>query len=173
MYNLRDYFWGIPTLCYPASKRVFLEIETEVFLPCWYILVYLTGLPCGFNGKESACNAGDPGSIPFSLEEGNGSPLQYSCLENHMGRGVWWAMVHGVAKSRTSVRDKRCHLATWTLMSLFPCHHRSQGNHSQGVGCLLNTTGPVTSGFLEPSSLSTGQCWLGPLLSNPHSHACD
>ena len=99
MYNLSDYFLGIPTLCYPASRWVFLENETEVFLPCLYILVCLTGLPCGSNGKESSCSAGDPGSISSSLEEGNGSPLQYSCLENHMGTGVWWAMVHGVAES--------------------------------------------------------------------------
>ena len=111
MYNLSDYFLGIPTLCYPASRWVFLENETEVFLPCLYILVCLTGLPCGSNGKESACNAGDPGSIPSSLEEENGSPLQYSCLENHMGTGVWWAAVHGL-QSRTSPRGKGCQLST-------------------------------------------------------------
>ena len=54
--------------------------------------------------KASACNAGDPGSIPGSGRspgEGNGNPLQYSCLENPMGRGAWWATVHGVAKSQT------------------------------------------------------------------------
>ena len=55
-------------------------------------------------GKESACNAGDPGSIPGlgrSPGEGNGNPLQYSCLENPMDRGAWWATVHGVTKSQT------------------------------------------------------------------------
>ena len=54
--------------------------------------------------KVSACNAGDPGLIPGSGRspgEGNGNPLQYSCLENPMGGGAWWAAVHGVAKSRT------------------------------------------------------------------------
>ena len=54
--------------------------------------------------KASACNAGDLGSIPGlgrSPGEGNGNPLQYSCLENPMDRGAWWATVHGVAKSRT------------------------------------------------------------------------
>ena len=52
-------------------------------------------------GKESACNAGDPGSIPGlgrSLGEGNGGPPQYSCLENPMGRGAWRAVVNGVAR---------------------------------------------------------------------------
>ena len=58
----------------------------------------------GSDGKESACNAGDPGSIPESGRspgEGNGNPFQYSCLENPMDRGAWHATVHGVAKSWT------------------------------------------------------------------------
>ena len=62
------------------------------------------GFPGGSDGKESACDAGDPGSILESERfpgEGNGNPLQYSCLENSMDRGAWWATVHGVAKSWT------------------------------------------------------------------------
>ena len=58
--------------------------------------------------KLPACNAGDPGSIPGwgrSPGEGNGSPLQYSCLENPMDRGAWWAVVHGVEKSWTQLSD--------------------------------------------------------------------
>ena len=54
--------------------------------------------------KESACNAGDLGLIPGSGRssgEGNGGSLQYSCLENPMDRGAWWATVHGVTKSQT------------------------------------------------------------------------
>ena len=60
------------------------------------------------DGKESACNAGDLGSIPGSGRspgEENGNPLQYSCLENFMDRGAWWATVQGVAKSRTRLSD--------------------------------------------------------------------
>ena len=56
--------------------------------------------PGGSDGKMSAYNAGDPGSIPGLGRypgEGNGNPLQYSCLENSMDRGAWWAIVHGVA----------------------------------------------------------------------------
>ena len=52
-------------------------------------------------GKESACNAGDPRSIPGSERspgEGNGNPLQDSCLQNPMDRGAWQATVHGVAR---------------------------------------------------------------------------
>ena len=60
--------------------------------------------PGGSEGKESACNAGDMGSIPRSGRspgEGHGNPFQYSCLENPMDRGAWWATVHGVAKNQT------------------------------------------------------------------------
>ena len=59
------------------------------------------GFPGGSDGKESACNSGDPGSILGSGRspgEGNGYSLQYSCLENPMDRGAWQATVHGVTK---------------------------------------------------------------------------
>ena len=59
------------------------------------------GFPGGSDGKESAGNARDLGSIPGSgrfLGEWNGNPLQYSCLENSMNRGAWWATVHRVAE---------------------------------------------------------------------------
>ena len=58
----------------------------------------------GSDSKESACNAGDPGSIPGSWRspgEGLGNPLQYSCLENPMDRGAWQATLHVVTKSQT------------------------------------------------------------------------
>ena len=64
--------------------------------------IYLWGFPGGSDSKESACNAGDLGSIPESErspEEGNGNPLQYSCLENSMDRGTLRDTVHGVPKS--------------------------------------------------------------------------
>ena len=66
------------------------------------------GFPSGLNGKESACNAGGPGSFPGSGRspvEGNGYPLQFSCLENSMDRGAWQAMVHAVAKSQARPSD--------------------------------------------------------------------
>ena len=64
--------------------------------------------PGGQTVKESACNAGDAGSIPGlgkSPGGGNGNSLQCSCLENPMDRGDWWATVHGVAKSQTGLSD--------------------------------------------------------------------
>ena len=65
------------------------------------------GFPGGSDSKESAYNAGDLGSIPGwgrSLGEGNGNPLQYSCLENSTDRGAWWATVHAVAELDTTER---------------------------------------------------------------------
>ena len=67
------------------------------------IYLYMA-FPGGSDGKESACNEGDAGSIPgLKRSSGgrNGNPLQYSCLENPMDRGAWWATVHGVTKSQT------------------------------------------------------------------------
>ena len=69
----------------------------------WLVLRF----PGGSDGKASAQNAGDQGSIPGlgrSPGEENGNPLQYSCLGNSMDGGAWWATVHGIAKSRTLFR---------------------------------------------------------------------
>ena len=64
-------------------------------------IIHLGFFPDGSDGKESACDADDLGSIPGSgrfLGGGHGNPLQYPCLENPMDRGAWWATVHGVTK---------------------------------------------------------------------------
>ena len=71
--------------------------------PFYVQLWHTQDFPGGSDGKASAYSAGDPGSIPGSGRspgEGNGNPLQYSCLENPMDGGAWWASVHGVAKSQ-------------------------------------------------------------------------
>ena len=66
------------------------------------------GFPGGSDSKESACDAGalrDLGSIPESIRSpgaGHGYPLQYSCLEDPMDRGAWWATVHGVVEADTT-----------------------------------------------------------------------
>ena len=73
------------------------------------------GFPGGLEGKASTCNVGDLGSIPESGRspgEGNGNPLQYSCLENPMDRGAWEAAVHEVTKSRTR-------LSNFTFVALY------------------------------------------------------
>ena len=71
------------------------------------------GFPDGSDGKESACNAGDLGSIPGmgrSPGGGHGSPLQYSCLENPMDRGAWLATIHGVPKELDTTERLHLHL---------------------------------------------------------------
>ena len=84
-----------------VEARSYREDSASEFPECFidkHVLL-LQGLP---GGSESACNAGDPGSIPGLGKysgEGNGNPLQYSCLENSIDRGAWWATVHGVTKS--------------------------------------------------------------------------
>ena len=88
------------------STHMSLSKLTEMVkdMETWRAAVYgLTesGFPHSSVGKESACNAGDLGLIPGlgrSPGEGNGKPLQYSCLENPMGRGARQAIVHGVAR---------------------------------------------------------------------------
>ena len=69
--------------------------------------------------QESAYNAGDTGSIPGfgrSSGEGNGNPLQYSCLENPMDRGAWRATVHGVTRVRHELGTK-----SWSMKSVRQC----------------------------------------------------
>ena len=76
----------------------------------------LSQLPDSSEVKASACNVGDPGLIPGlgrSPGEGNGNPLQYSCLENPIEGGAWWATVHRVTKSQTRLSD-----FTFTFFSL-------------------------------------------------------
>ena len=81
-------------------KTVCLSLMLKTILDSNLLVASLVvnRLPGGPYGKESACNAGNLGSIPGSgrsLGEGNGNPLQYFCLENFMDRGAWWATVHG------------------------------------------------------------------------------
>jgi len=73
------------------------------------MLIYKSGFPHSSVGKESTGNAGDPSLIPGSGRspgEGNGNPLQYSCLENPMDRGAWWATHYGVSRVEHELTTK-------------------------------------------------------------------
>ena len=73
----------------------------------YYSSVFFMDFPGSSDGKASAYNVEDPGSIPGlgrSSGEGNGNPLQCSCLENPRDGGAWWAAVYGVAQSRTQLK---------------------------------------------------------------------
>ena len=103
--------------CFAWVKGKYLVFNLEITLSsfhsyeldyswCWefWYSQSIRGFPGGSDGKESASNVGDLGSIPGSGRprgEGNGNPLQYSCLENSMDRGAWRAIVHGDTESQT------------------------------------------------------------------------
>ena len=96
--------------------------KASIFQHSAFFMVQLShplGFPGGSEVKASASNAGDPGLIPGSGRspgEGNGNPLQYSCLENPMDRGAWQATVHGVTKSQAQLSDfTSLHIYTWLL----------------------------------------------------------
>ena len=85
----------------------------------WWVM---RGFPGGTDGKEPACNAGDLGSIPRlarSSREGNGTSFQYSCLENPIDRGAWWATVHGVAELDMTEWLTHTHHEWWELWSFW------------------------------------------------------
>ena len=91
-----------------GGKVYILLLPPHPFYDFDVFFLYLYHVPSGSVGKESACNAGDPGSIPgsgTSPGEGDGNPLQCSCLENSMDGGAWWATVHWVTKSRTRLSN--------------------------------------------------------------------
>ena len=72
-----------------GSSYILLYSQLSIF---FYLSILIQCFPCGSDGKVSVCNAGDRGSIPVSgrsPREGNGNPLQYSCLENPMDRVAW------------------------------------------------------------------------------------
>ena len=121
--------------------RYLLERFPALFYYCF---------PGGAEVKASACNAEDLGSIPGlarSPGEGNGNPLQHSCLENPMDRGAWWATVHGVAKSRTRMSN---FTFTFYYCTLSPenklCAPEATPRH---CGSCPNPRQPMTSVFVE------------------------
>ena len=88
-----------------SSGALWLERPAIILVSLFSII---TSFPGGLDSKESACSVGDPGSIAGwgrSSGEGNGNPLQYSCLENPMDRGAWQARIHRVTKSQTQLSN--------------------------------------------------------------------
>ena len=120
-------------------------------------------------GKESACNAVDPDSIPGLGSypgEGNGNPLQYSCLENLMNKGAWWATVHEVARVGHDLATKPppprhygliisicCTLQACTLEQFFKWMKRIDSIHGQLTYTCLYSLGYVCSIFWRPPLL--------------------
>ena len=105
---------------YRIIYRDLSELLSILTLPGHFSEIYYAyvfkDFPGGSDGKESACNAGDLGSISGSgrspLEEGNGCPVKYSCLESHMDRETWWAAIHGIAESEMTEQLTHTHINT-------------------------------------------------------------
>ena len=114
-------------------------------------------VPSGSDGKETTCNAGDLGSIPGSGRspgEGNGNPLQYSCLENPMDRGAWRATVHGVAKSRTRLSD--FHFRFNTVM--YTMYQRRQWHPTRGFALVAHLILHQKDGAAAAAAKSLESC---------------
>ena len=93
-----------------CAEQNFWDTEYHTSLTSIAIAKLLSdvGFLGGSDGKESSCNARDPGSIPGSGRspgEGNGNPFQYSCLENPMDSGPWQATAQRVTKSQTQLSN--------------------------------------------------------------------
>ena len=121
-WNLRSADSAIVAAAVAKTKCILVSKELDKDIT-WFILMRLEKKICMcMLGNESACNPGDQGLIPESEgspREGNGNPLQYSCLENPMDRGVWWATVHGVSKSQTPLkRQSRSCKQRWNRINV-------------------------------------------------------
>ena len=102
--SIMEIYIALRKRCFPqkAVGHVF-SLDTYRISSSFYHPHYNQGFPGDSDGKESVCNAGDLGLIPGSGRspgERNDNLIQYSCLENPMGGGAWWATVHGFAKSQ-------------------------------------------------------------------------
>ena len=123
---------------WPRDRTPISCIGRQILYHCvtWMIQGFFTSIllfqdfPGGSEGKASVYNEGDPGSIPgsgWSPGEGNGNPLQYSCLENPMDGGIWSATVHGVGKSWTWLSDFT-HSLTHAIFCFFCVLKKRKGN---------------------------------------------
>ena len=134
------------------------------------------GFSAGSDGKESAYNAGDPGS-GRSHGEGNGNPLQYSCLENPIDRGGWYIIVYGVAKESDTTERLTLMVASFDscISSFFICKYKSMTsiseslwNHDTNVGEVMTALGlgHILEEFAYPTPFPTteGIFWAAGIL---------
>ena len=129
------------------------------------------------DGKASAYNVGDSGLIPGSGRspgEGKGNPLQYSCLENPMDRGAWWATIHGVAKSRTRLSDFCVCVCVLCVRHFANCFNgsflslnppNSTAEMRQIICCQPQSHASASSLLLSPS--------IFPCVSHPHARSSE
>ena len=116
----------------------------------WLLLWLCLGFPGGSEVKASACNAGDMGLIPGlgrSPGEGNGNPLQYSCLENPMDRGVWWATVWATSLS-LSCESRGKSLSGSVLVRILPMNWMSTDDNVMNLQWTWNQIGVVPETYI-------------------------
>ena len=145
----------LPAPRFFTSHTQYVGIQTAHPPSCWGLLEG-RDLSGGSDGKEAACSAGDPGSIPEterSPGEGNDHPFQNSCLENPTDRGAWRATVHGVAKRQTRQSDSLTHTHT---------HPGSQSVKHDRVTLSLSHSHTHTHTHTPWRAASTLLCFSGP-----------
>ena len=176
--NCGSWWWtGRPgVLRFTGSQGVGHELSDWSDLIWWCCRDF----PGGSGGKASAYNAGDPGLIPGSGRspgEGNGTPLQYSCLENPMDRGVWWATVHRATESRTWLSNFtftfflwccKWHYFTFFLWLNTPLYTYTTFSLSVHLGCLYVFTtinsAPMNIGICLQCRRHWFDSWVGKIL---------
>ena len=105
---------GVSVSCLERSRKKETLLVSFIFGSPFLWMVYSLCFLCGSDGEESVCSAVDTGlllGLGRCPGDGNGNPLQYSCLENSMDRGACWATVHGITKSQTQLSDYTCMLS--------------------------------------------------------------
>ena len=130
--------WGLEEL--RVVPKVHSQEVAELRLKPTFLSQHLTCFPDSSAGKESACNARDLGSIPGSArspQEGNGSPLQYSCLENSMDRGAW--QVQSIGSQRVG-HDCETHTHALSCLLRIPCVLSLQIGQFGGVSKTLKSS---------------------------------
>ena len=105
-------YLNIFKICYVPACTIFFFLRFTILIGIFLLpqTTSILGLPMRHSGKESACNAGDPASITGSRRspgEGYGNPLQYSCLENPVDRGAWWALPRHDRSNLAHVKKKK------------------------------------------------------------------
>ena len=166
-HNHEGFRWWIFTiyLCPPAF---ICEPETEM---CWEMFNHWAScggemgevllVPKWFSAKEPLCQGRRHKSCGFDPwvrkipGRGNGNPLQYSCLENPMDRGTWWATVHGFAKSQTW-------LSNWALPQSHLTHHWLISSYQHEA--TERRFGKNRSSLRRQYKSSPGHCWSGVMI---------
>ena len=149
------------TLCYYAGQKIQSVSAVRWYRKTWVNL--LAKFPGGSDSKSSARNVGDTGSIPgsgTSPGEGNGNPLQYSCLENPMDRGAWWATAHRVTKSRTGLSDFTFTFKHYNVFYVFVLAAGEIQSKSYPAG-----PKEASCHSVEKTMWAVSRSWKGPLLT--------